>query len=119
MTDPMEFVQRAQRAQEAVNALGAGPPDVLPGFEEEERARLAARLNANAAKAAAAADPTVETWTGPDGTPRYTLTRSQPWESEDGHKYRAVTVILSPAEWAVIADAVLAQYNLTTLKGTS
>ena len=119
MSDPLdqvrEFVGRANLAQQAVNALGAGPPtDVLPGFEEEVAELAEARRRLNEAHRLAASEPTV---TGPDKDGLHTLTRTHPYVDVEGIQHRAVTVILTPAEWAALADAVLAQFNLT-LKGT-
>jgi hypothetical protein len=89
---------------------------VLPGFEEEVGREEREKLQRNAKRALAAATPTVEKWTGRDGTPRYTLYRSQAWESEDGHRTKAVTAILSEAEWNAIRTAVLAEHGLTTIE---
>ena len=121
MSDPLDqvrdFVGRANRAQQAVNDLGAGPParDVLPGFEDEVAELAAARARLNEAHRLAASEPAVE---GPDEDGVYCLTRTHPYVDVDGIQHRAVTNLFTPAMWAVITDAVLAERGLS-LKGTS
>lgn len=83
--------------------------DVLPGFEEEMAEVEAARQRLNEAHRLAASDPTV---VGPDKDGRYTLTRTHPYVDVDGIQHRAVTVLLTPAEWTVIEAHILADLGL-------
>ena len=89
--------------------------DVLPGFEEEMAEAEAARLRLNEAHRLVASEPVVE---GPDKDGVYCLTRTHPYEDADGVEHRAVTNLFTPAMWAAITSAVLAEYGLTTLEGT-
>ena len=83
--------------------------DVLPGFEDEVAQIAEARRRLNEAHRIAASDPTV---TGPDKDGLYTLTRTHPYEDVDGVQHRAVTVLLTPAEWSVLETHILADLGL-------
>jgi hypothetical protein len=89
--------------------------DVLPGFEEEVAEAEAARQRLNEAHRLAASDPTVD---GPDKDGIYCLTRTHPYVDVDGVQHKAVTNLFTPAMWATITNAVLAEYGLSP-KGTS
>ena len=83
---------------------------VLPGFEQEVADIAAARAALNEAHRIAASDPSVS---GPDKDGRYTLTRTHPYVDVDGVGHRAVTAILTPAEWTVLENHILADLGLT------
>jgi hypothetical protein len=83
--------------------------NVLPGFEDDLVAEQERRRQQTEARRIAASDPGV---TGPDKDGRYTLTRTYPWEDLDGQMHKAVTVLLSPAEWAVLETHILADLGL-------
>jgi hypothetical protein len=89
--------------------------DVLPGFEDEMAEAEAARQRLNEAHRLAASTPAVE---GPDEDGVYCLIRTHPYVDADGVGHRAVTNLFTPAMWAALSTAVLAEYGLSP-KGTS
>lgn len=84
--------------------------DVLPGFEDEVAEVAAARARLNEAHRIAASDPSVSD-ADKDGI--RTLTRTHPYVDVDGIQHPAVTVRLSPAEWSVLENHILADLGLT------
>jgi hypothetical protein len=95
---------RARRAQQAVNALGAGVPDpaaeVLEPFEDEVRER-------DAIWSAGAEVPRMETRRHRDGSVTKVLVRS-----DTSPEARAVTIHFTDREWSLLTRAVLAGLGL-------
>ena len=83
--------------------------EVLPGFEDDMAEEAERRRRQTEERRRSASIPGVS---GPDKDGRYTLTRTFPWEDLDGTAHRAVTVILTPAEWTAIEETILADLGL-------
>lgn len=87
--------------------------NVLPGFEQEVADIAEARARLNEAHRVAASEPSLD---GPDEDGVYCLTRTHPYVDVDGIQHRAVTNLFTPAMWATITSAVLAERGLTTIE---